>query len=237
MGFLDRLFGPPGKDTFARLLLRRFQAARPGCDLVYDRQQFQLCPKGKDGVVVNLANIYAEYCAAPAVHRRQLLANCVQTFAASSHELPESFDEVKGKILPSVRARSYFDFMRLSAELELRGVEPKLPLFQPINDHLVCGYVYDSGPAMRFLHHDDLENWGTTIYEIMELAGMNFEQQPPMGFSKIGDAFYSVLGDENYGATRLMQDDFLQRMEVEGDFVAALPNRGTLMITGTESSD
>jgi len=237
MGFLNLLFGPPSKDKFARLLLRRFRAARPGCDLVYDRQQFRLSPQGEDGVVVNLANIYAEYCAAPAGRRPELLANYVTTFAASTHELPESFDEVRGKIMPSVRARSFFDLMRLSSELELKGVDPKLPLFQPINDQLVCGYVYDSGPAMRFLHQDDLENWGTTIYEIMELARMNFEQQPPMGFSKIGDHFYSVLGDENYGATRLLQDDFFQRMEVQGDLVAALPNRGTLMITGTESPD
>ncbi|HWB13229.1 MAG TPA: DUF1444 family protein [Pirellulales bacterium] len=238
MGLFNRLFfGPPGQDKFARLLLHRFRAANPGCDLVYNREQFQLCSKGERGGVVNLANIYAEYCAAPAARRRQLLANYVAIFATSSHDLPEQFDEVRGRIMPSVRARSYFDFMRLSAELELKKTEPELPIFQPINEHLVCGYVYDDGPSMRFLHQEDLENWGTTIYEVMELARLNFEQQPPMGFSKIGENFYSVLGDDDYGATRLVQDDFLERMEVQGDLVAALPNRGTLMITGTDSLD
>ena len=88
--------------------------------------------------------------------------------------------------------------MRLTAEVELNGVPPNLPIFQPINDQLVCGFVYDSGHTMRFLHNDDLETWGITIYEIMEVAKMNFEQHPPMGLSKIGDGFYSVLGDGDY---------------------------------------
>lgn len=239
MGLLSRLFGPPSKDKFARILLRRLQQATPSIDLIYNREAFQLCPNGEDGMVVNLGNLYAEYCAASPQQRGELLNRCVATLDSASvaQEMPADFEDVKAGIMPSVRARSFFDMVRLSAELELDDVPPKLPVFQPINEQLVCAFVYDSGPAMRFLHQEDLESWGTTIYELMEVARLNFEQNPPMGFSRIGDSFYAVLGDENYGATRLVHNELLARMEVAGDMVAALPNRGTLMITGTESDD
>lgn len=237
MGILDRLLGPPTKDKFARLLLRRLKEAMPDCELIYDREAFQLRPTGPDGMLISLGNLYAEYRAATGTDRRDVINRCLATFvgAYSLKEMPEDFDEVMAGIMPSVRSRSYFDLMRLSAECELNDVPPKLPIHLPINEHLVCGFVYDSGPSMRYLHHEDLETWGKTVYEIMEVARMNFEQNSPMGFSKIGDSFYSVLGDADYGATRLIQDDLLAKMEVEGDMVAVLPNRGTLMITGTES--
>lgn len=239
MGFLDRLFNRPSPDKFASLLLQRLKQAVPDCDLVYNKEAFQLCPAGDNGMLINLANLYAEYRVALPAQRRELLDNCQKTFVSARklQELSEEFDDVKARIMPTVRSRSYFDILRLSAEIELNCVPPKLPIFQPINDQLVCGFVYDSGPAMRFLHNEDVETWGTTMYELMELARMNFEQQTPIGISKIGTSFYSVLGDENYGATRLIQEELLARMEVEGDMVAVIPNRGTLMVTGTESVD
>lgn len=40
MGFLKRLFGPPSKHAFAKRLLRSFRAANPGCDLMYDQENY-----------------------------------------------------------------------------------------------------------------------------------------------------------------------------------------------------
>jgi uncharacterized protein YtpQ (UPF0354 family) len=239
MGLINRLFGPPPQDKFAQLLLRRLKEAMPNCEFIYDREAYQLRPAGEDGLLISLGNLYAEYRAASGPDRHELVNRCLAAFVGA-HKLkhmPDDFDEVMPGIMPSIRGRSYFDLMRLAAECELSGVPPKLPIYQPINEHLVCGFVYDSGPSMRFLHHEDLETWGKTIYEIMEVAKMNFEQKPPKGISKIGDSFYSVLGDGDYGATRLIQDELLAKMEVEGDMIAVLPNRGTLMVTGTDSDE
>lgn len=78
---------------------------------MYDQENFRLRTKEEDGMVVNLANIYAEYCTADPVHRQQLMNNYVATFAATAQELPDSFDDVRAGIMPSIRARSYFDLI------------------------------------------------------------------------------------------------------------------------------
>jgi hypothetical protein len=145
------------------------------------------------------------------------------------------WEDPQDRIMPSIRSRSFFELAKLAARLEM----PHAPaaIYDLINEHLACGYVYDSESTMRFLTQDDVTNWGTAIYQIQEAARHNLEQQPPMGFAKIGSGFYSVVGDGNYGATRLTQLDFVRQLKVEGDHIAVVPNRGTLLVTGSKCDE
>ena len=83
MGIFDRFFGQPSQDKFAKLLLHRLKQAVPGCDLVYNKQAFQLCPTGDSGMLINLANLYAEYRAASEPERRELVDRCLSAFISA----------------------------------------------------------------------------------------------------------------------------------------------------------
>lgn len=236
MGILDHLFGPPSKENFAKLALRRFSEALPQCPFIYDRDRFQLLPQGDDGLVVSLANVYAEYCAAPANQRHAVLDGFVAALTSSaSNSIPDSFEDAHDGIMPTLRARAFFELVKLRAEAG--GPNPPPPVYDLLNEHLACGFVYDTGPAMAFLTEAHLHAWGAGIYQLQEAARLNLEKLEPVGFAQIGSGYYSVLGDADYGATRLMQFDSIRKMKVEGDYLAAVPNRGALLITGTRSQD
>jgi len=73
-----------------------------------------------------------------------------------------------------VRGRGYFDLTCLRAELET-GKKQDWP-YQPIGEHLAAGLVYDLPGALRVIRQEDLDEWGVTFYEAMEVALENLIQ-------------------------------------------------------------
>jgi hypothetical protein len=100
MGILGHLFGPPSKDKFARLALKKFREADPNCGFSHDQASFQLRSGGENGMVINLANVYAEYCAAPAADRHSVLAHFVAGFSSAvAWEMPGVFEDAQDALV------------------------------------------------------------------------------------------------------------------------------------------
>src|SRR5262245_57993284 len=105
-----------------------------------------------------------------------------------------------------------------------------------IGDHLSLSLVYDLPQAMRSIIQDDLGKWGISFYEAVEAARSNLEQMGNVAFASLqGQAsgvYISATGD-NYDASRLVMLDLVRKMPVRGDYIAMVPNRDTLVITGS----
>ena len=65
VGLFDKLFGPPDKKKFARLLSAAIRKAGETAMIRYDAEEFQLVIAEPEKRLFNLANIYQEYCATP----------------------------------------------------------------------------------------------------------------------------------------------------------------------------
>ena len=142
MGILDRFFGPPKKDKFAALMMLALKRAGKTADLTYDAAEFRLLEM--DGTrqrgLVNLENLYVEYCGANKGDRAAWLQRTVRGLL-SSHDTPQEYEDVRPDLLPTVRARSMLEIMRLDAENS--GDKPiELPSL-PLTEHLVIAFVYD----------------------------------------------------------------------------------------------
>lgn len=64
MGVFDKLFGPPSKDKFAKLLVDAMHKAGETRAIAYDRGEFRLHTEAEKGSIVFLGNAYQEYCSA-----------------------------------------------------------------------------------------------------------------------------------------------------------------------------
>ena len=235
MGWFDFLFRPPGRDQFAKLVLAELRKSGSDTQLQYDREQF-LIQRGRDGFI-NLANLYQEYCQSPRGQRPQVLdrfiRGCLRT---SGFELPEDFADVHPDLLPVVRSRFYLESVLLQSKA--RGGEAVAVPQQFIGEHLSLSLVYDLPQAMRSIIQDDLAKWGVTFYEAAEAARENLQQMGDVSFATLqdegGDGVYISANGDNYDASRLIMLDLIRKMPVRGDYIAMVPNRDTLIVTGSE---
>jgi hypothetical protein len=233
MNMLDRLFGSPSRERFARLVMAGIRRAGDRRKIHFDREQFRLRPEGHDVAVMNLSNVYAEFCAAGKALRPKLLANVVRNWFADRRSLPEAFEDLHPDLLPTVRSRAYFEFALLQLKLE-GGAHVDYPQ-QILAEHLAIGLVYDLPDSMRTIVAQDLENWGVTFYEALEAACMNLRQKEDPVFVSSHDGVYLSATGDNYDATRLILTDMVHQFDVRGDVIAMVPNRDTLIVTGSDS--
>src|SRR5262249_15656333 len=203
----------------------------------YDPEQF-LIERGGEGFI-NLANLYQEYCQAPRAQRQQVLdrfiRGCLRT---TGFELPEDFGDVHPDLLPVVRSRFYLESVALQSRA--RGGEGVAVPQQPIGDHLALSLVYDLPQAMRSIIQEDLDRWQVTLYEAIQAARQNLDQMGHVSFASLqgegGEGVYISATDDNYDASRLVMLDLVRKMPVRGDYIAMVPNRDTLVISGSEDA-
>ena len=233
MSMLDRLFGAPSRERFARLVMAGIRRAGDGRKIHFDDAHFCLRPEGHEISVMNLSNVYAEYCAADKTLRPKLLVNVVRNWFADRRALPEAFEDVHPDLLPTVRSRAYFEF----AVLQLKragGAGFDYPQ-QILADHLAIGLVYDLPDSMRTIVGQDLDNWGVTFYEALEAAAANLRQKEDPVFVSPQDGVYISATGDNYDASRLILTDMVQQFDMRGEPIAMVANRDTLILTGSEN--
>jgi hypothetical protein len=234
VAWLDFLFRPPSRDNFAKLVMAELRQKGKTQALKYDADKFMI--ERADEGFVNLANLYHEYCQAPRAQRSKVLDRFIRgCLGTTGFELPEDFADINPDLLPVVRSRFYLESVMLQSRA--RGGESIAVPQQPIGDHLALSLVYDLPQAMRSIIQDDLDKWGVTFYEAAEAAKINLEQMGNVAFASLqGQAsgvYISATGD-NYDASRLIMLDLVRKMPVRGDYVAMVPNRDTLVITGSD---
>jgi uncharacterized protein YtpQ (UPF0354 family) len=236
MGLFDRFFGPPKPDKFAQVLIQAMKDAGDARSAVYDPVEFQLrfYEGDKEVGIASLRNLYDEFCKVPAKARDKQLKHVVRAMLSYHKEMPEEFGDAQCDLRPMVRTRSYFDLIRLQQQVE--GNEgPDIP-YEPIGDHLAASLVFDLPEAMRTISRDSLEEWGVTYYEAMEAARRNLEELE-FRFAGLGDRVYASVTGDNYDASRLLLTDLIRSLNVQGDHIAVVPNRDSLLIAGSEDEE
>ena len=233
MGLLDKLFGPPSPDVFARELMTALRRAGDRDDIVYDREEFRLVRPKTNGVT-NLGTIYAEHCSLPRSARKAHLKQLADSFLSAQSDLPENFEEARPHLRPKVWTRA--QFANLDLERRRTGEEEIAFELYPLGEHLLTTVVYDLPTSMRTLSDEDFDRWNTTYYEAMESARINLEEST-LAWARVGDHFHTAMTGDDYDSSRILLVDQIREFEVLGEPIAMVPTRGSLMITGSDDSD
>jgi hypothetical protein len=236
--WLEFLLGPPTRDKFARLVIDELQTIGGKGPFKYDAEQF-LIERGSEGFI-NLANLYHEYCQAPRGDRKRILDRFIRgCLGTTGFELPPEFGDVHPDLLPVVRSRFYLESVSLQSRL--RGGEDVAVPQQTIGDHLSLSLVYDLPQAMRSIIDSDLERWDVSFYEAVEAAKQNLENLASPTFAALqggsDEGVYISATADNYDASRLLLLDLVRKMPVRGDYIAMVPNRDTLIVTGADDPE
>ncbi|MCA9245675.1 MAG: DUF1444 family protein [Planctomycetales bacterium] len=229
MEFFDRFRREPNRDDFARLLIERIRDAGEVREIQYDADSFRLLRGEQDQGFLSLSNLYAEYCRAEAESRERIVEICVRNWFVTDSQIPEDFEDARHDLLPSLRSRAYVDFMLRRLELEGNQVGPAT--YEIIGEHLAAGIVYDLPTSMCLLDQENLDKWGVTLYEALEVAKANLLETTKNYIA--ADGFYLMAHGDSYDATRMLLTELVSDFEVDGDVIAMAPNREVLAITGS----
>ena len=229
MDLINWLFGPPTRDQFASLVMRALRDAGDLRQHRYEKDQFRLLNAGAGEI--NLGNVYQEHCKLSSAERPAHLKQIAQVFSSAANELPEEFDEAKKNLRPKIWPRAVYANLELRQRLN-NGKPLDSPLY-PLGSHLVTTVVYDLPTSMRSLSNEDLEKWGVTYYEAMEIACQNL-QDTSIAFSRIGDRFHSAVSGDNYDSARILLKDLVSTWDVLGDPVSMVPQRDAMYVTGSD---
>lgn len=241
MGLFSRFFGPPSQDQFAKTILRAFRDAGETRKFEYQADQFRLVVLREDDEsgseeppspeVLNLHNFYAEHCNLPRANRKEHLKQVVRGVCQGKIEMPDEFAHAAPDLRPRIWPRSMFAKLELQQQIE-GGKAVDVPRYL-IGNNLSLGLVYDLPHSMRSISGEDLKGWDVSWYEAMEAAKEALSEME-FAVAKIGDHLYASASGDNYDASRLILTDLIQQMDVEGDHVAMVPNRDTLLVTGSD---
>ncbi|MHB1035022.1 MAG: DUF1444 domain-containing protein [Pirellulales bacterium] len=234
MGFVDRFFSkPPSKDKFAAMLLERIKRAGESRTVVYDEDEFRLRASEKAGGILNLGNLYLEYCDAARAMRPAVLKKFVRVWFTHHRGMPDDFEDVRPDLLLSVQTRSGYELFTL--ELQLQGHEAPDRPFTVLGEHFAVGLVYDLPETMSHITQKDLDKWGVTLYEAFEAGRENLAQlQFAVVGPEEGEGLWCSMAKDSYDAARILLVDVIRRFRVKGDIVAMIPNRETLLVTGAD---
>lgn len=236
MKFLDRFLGPPTEAKFAKLLIEALRRAGDEHRYVHDEPEHHLTISrdGEEVGVFNLANLFGTYCGMAKKDRPEFIQH-VCAAVVNRMDVPKDFEDVKPDLRPTVRSRSMLELLRLGAERD-GGEYVEIPSM-PLSEHLLVCLVYDLPKTMRFVKQQDLETWGVSLYEAMEVARQNLFENQPARYASVGDKFYIFETGDAYDGTRMLMLDMIRGLEVVGMPVALPISRDCLMITGSEDID
>jgi uncharacterized protein YtpQ (UPF0354 family) len=235
MGLFNRWTGPPSQDQFARLVVKTLMDGGVNWQLEYHPDQFrlELSQSGKSPSIINLHNVYKEYCQADRASRATFLQRTRQGLMQRM-ELPTEFEDAKPDLLPTLRDRFFVEAMRLHSEAA--GGDPPEMVTVPVTDECVVALVYDLPNSMRFVGKEALDTWGVSVYEALEVAKQNLTEVSYPVLS-VGDKVFMIESGDAYDATRMLLTDNLRQLPVLGDPVVMPINRNCLLITGADDEE
>jgi len=80
-----------------------------------------------------------------------------------------------------------------------------------------------------------LAEWGVSLDEALAVAKENlWDRTDPNRLAGQGGVYWGEWGD-SYDSSRILLTEFIYRLDVDGDPVAFVPNRDSLMVTGKNS--
>lgn len=221
---------PFGIDDFAKLVITEAKRAGIIESLEYDSKSFVL-KRGDQRTY--LGNVFNDYCQADDGQKKRILGNTLALLRQKKQDIP--FEEAKSKVVAAVREQALFSFTTLSWELEGGKGELKTE-FEPISAWFARCLVLDFPAYVSMVSPENLKTWDVSFYELYEIGLARLRDCTVSKFEK--QQGYHIGGwHDDYDNSRILIPEVFAPLHLDGDPVVCLPNRNSLLVTGSENPD
>jgi hypothetical protein len=222
--------GNPSRDQFASMLLKEAKRAGITTAYEYDAKEFTL--KAGSGRLY-LGNFHDTYCQANAEHKKKLIGNFIATMQLP--QVPDSFEEAKANLVTVIRERALFAFTEM--EYRIKGNESGLKVAcEPMTAWFTKSLVIDFPKCVSVVSTEHLKKWGVTFEEATTTGLEHLRACTTPNFIAENGYFISKWNDD-YDSSRPLLAELFDDLPLEGDPVIAIPNRLTMLVTGSRQAD
>lgn len=231
---------PPSEEqemaAFAQKAMEALRAAGFPGEPRYEPEHFRIQMQGADGgagMTIFLTNFYAEYQAAPPERRGEVLARLTKTNL--SVDTPKTYEQARPDLMLVVRPRASFELLAAHTGGPVGAKSPVS--WRPLGEVLAVALVQDTPDAMRYVPPEELERWGITFDQAHADALSNLRRRGMEPLTPVVPGACALSTNDSYGASRLLLAEVVRRCEVRGEPVVLVPNRDTLLITGSREAE
>lgn len=221
------------REEFAERFARQFAASGRSCR--FDAERFEIITEGG---AVFLGNFYKEHLSLRgdrAAQERHIAEKAATMAAAQGDAVPEDWEGVAPRLLPSIRRRSD-ELAMLDGALnsgKFDGNRDKIKLLgHALGFTTIAALAFDTPKTIQVLTRDRSSSWGLSIDEIWAKALENLRDLAPDRWQTLSSGVYQSLWRDGYDTSRMFLTDMIRRLSIAGRPVAFLPTRDTLIIVG-----
>jgi len=226
MSLLDFFRRPPSRAKYARLLLKKLAIYFPDEPARYDEAGFRIL-LGADGAqIINLHNLYPEYCAA-SKHERVLQLDRFMGLVRPAG-IPSTFAEARTQLMPALRGNGMMEYLRLS-ELGKEREKPSGFVFLPFSRDTALVLMIDGEQTMQSFGHDQLAQWGVSLDEVTAAAMDNLRDRSVDNFTQPQRGVFMGTWNDAYDSSRILLPDLAHRV-AGANPLAMVPARGSLLL-------
>jgi len=235
MGRRSRTQARPTRAEFARIYADRLRLLGETAQLEYDAASFSLIRPGPRPKITNLGNIYEEYLKALRSDRDGVLRHYVQLLMDPEAKVPTEYADARPNILPRVRNRSFGSILELQFRVRGASARPE-PVF-PFAEHLAIEIIHDLPDVAYGVNPGNLSKWGVTFERALQDALGNLQEMSREGLRLHSPGVWRSPWSDDHDAARILLTEMVEQLPVQGDPVVGIPNRNTLIVTGSEDTD
>lgn len=209
----------PTIHEFAAQVQKELQSRKPDLKTQYEPSEGILYV---DNQPCRLRNLFLNYLALPETQRRSMTdrTTSVILLGLTMESIP--WKDAEPRLRPAVRPESKLD--------EQSGS----PVRRPLSNELSIVLCLDFPEAIRYVLPNQLEQWDKSLDECLNVAIRNLEANSTEPFYNFASGCYGMALNDGYDASRILLLDKIRMLPLKGRPLAMVPQRDTLMVTGSE---
>jgi uncharacterized protein YtpQ (UPF0354 family) len=225
---------PLSREEFTREFVTVLKQKAPGVAVrVMDELDLRVTTGEGEGSQVFLYNAYDAYLQDPA-QVEAVFANYALALAQLGVVRDDPVDPER--IVPVIKDRLWMreTLARVRAHPKYQAGQEQV--FEPYNEELVIFYAEDLPHGIRYLTSESIQKWGLGRESLRPLAVRNLRALLPEVQVLGAEGLYLITAGGNYEASLLLFETFWRerKLNVQGEYVVALPARDTLLVTGSD---
>jgi uncharacterized protein YtpQ (UPF0354 family) len=228
-------FAALSKEAFTLEYVSVLRAALPGHKLeIVEPLHVKITDAKGESSSAFLDNAFRQYESDP--DSRQDIIEQHVAARVEAEEEPEPLNPAN--IIPVIKDRAWLEEVKRSVAAG-GGKEPFDQVVEDLNDVLVIVYAEDTPRNIRYFSTGDLAKAGVERAQLRALAVANLRRVLPKIELHDSPLVAMLTAGGTYESSLLLLDDLWagDQLEVNGDYVVAVPSRDLLLITGSRNQE
>ncbi|TCV82706.1 hypothetical protein [Sulfurirhabdus autotrophica] len=234
MGILDFFSKKPSQEKFAAIFIAHAKKQGFSKSMTYEAAEFRLLVDNGTNQIFNLGNAYRDYCKVPKIERETVLIK--YTSGLNSPTLPTNFEEAKKNIMPTIKGMGQMEYVRLLNRLNNQESNTSnFDASMTFSDDAVVMLAYDTEHTMTSIGHTELQNWGISLEDAIEIALSNLRDRTVDNFGDLDNGVLVGQWNDSYDTSRVLLSDVIYRSNVKNDPIIMIPSRGCILLTSSSN--